>query len=89
MKVQNMTSAKGNTIANQFVIYSGKGQYFQSYNSVIVFIPNDGSKTQIDSKYWDYSVTTGRYRNQFLCESKKETQLKIDQGVYELTDLNR
>jgi hypothetical protein len=37
---------------------------------------------------WDYSVTTGKYRNIFLEETKKETQKKIDQGIYILTDLN-
>ena len=38
MKVYNLESAKGNKIANQFEIYTDKGRYFQSYNSIIVFI---------------------------------------------------
>jgi len=54
---------------------------------MIVFIPNDG-KTQLDEKYWDYSKTTGKYRNQFLGENKKETEKKIASGEYILTDLN-
>ena len=37
---------------------------------------------------WDYSVTTGKYRNIFLGEKKAETQAKIDSGEYILTDLN-
>ncbi len=45
-------------------------------------------KIFIDRNKWDYSVTTGRYRNQFLGETKKETQAKIDSGEYILTDLN-
>ena len=36
----------------------------------------------------DYSVTTGKYRNQFLGETKKETEAKIKSGEYILTDLN-
>lgn len=87
MKVENLESNKGNTIANQFEITAPEGRYFQSYRSMIAFIPNSG-KTQLDSKYWDYSKTTSKYRNQFLGEDKKTTEKKIQSGEYELTDLN-
>jgi hypothetical protein len=43
---------------------------------------------QLDRDKWDYSTTTGKYRDQFLGETKKETQAKIDSGEYILTDLN-
>ena len=42
----------------------------------------------LDKTYWNYSVTTSKYRNQFLNESTKETQAKIDSGEYKLVDLN-
>ena len=88
-KVNNMQSNRGNAIPNQFEISTPEGIYFQSYSSVIAFIPmKAGEKTQLDCNKWDYSVTTGKYRNQFLNETKKETQAKIDSGVYELADLN-
>lgn len=95
MKVQNMTSSKGNNIANQFIITGIDSddcdfETFQSYDSVIATRRTIGGEYEIklDSRYWDYSVTTGKYRNQFLGETKKETQAKIDSGVYILTDLN-
>ena len=99
MKVENMTSNRGNKVANQFVIIDhGRGalgnfterRSFQSYDSVIATITEwpDSTKTEIDSTYWDYSVTTSKYRNQFLGETKKETQAKIDSGEYILTNLN-
>jgi hypothetical protein len=92
MKVENMTSSRGKSVPNQFIVqgehYGQAGQFFQSYNSVIAFKPSNGSSVTIDSNKWDYSVTTGKYRNQFLNESKKETQKKIDSGEYILTDLN-
>lgn len=88
MKVRNMTSNNGNTIANQFILESDKGKTFQSYNSIIAFVPNNG-KTQLDQKYWNYSKTTSKYRNQFLYETTKETEAKIKSGEYELTDLNK
>jgi len=91
MKVQNMTSRAGNPIANQFIVNGDNGyEYFQSYESVIVkrCMGNKGEIVYLDRDTWDYSVTTGKYRNQFLGETKAETQKKIDSGEYILTDLN-
>ena len=85
--VTNMLSHNGNKIANQFEIRANDGLYFQSYNSVIAVIRNDG-KIELDEHYWDYSKTTGKYRNLFLNETKKETEAKIKQGVYKLVNLN-
>jgi hypothetical protein len=88
MKVKNMTSAKGNKIANQFIIVDDNNdQTFQSYNSVIAKKIHNGL-VYLDSYFWDYSVTTGKYRNQFLGEGIADTRKKIEQGVYILTDLN-
>ena len=92
MKVENMTSSKGNKVANQFIVdgehYGQEGQYFQSYDSIIAFKPANGTSITLDSKTWDYSKTTGTYRNQFLGETKKETEVKIKNGTYILTNLN-
>ena len=87
MNVQNMTSSRGNTIPNQFIIRDDKGTYFQSYRTMIAFVPLSG-KVQLDARAWDYSRTTGKYRNQFLGETKAETVKKINSGEYELVDLN-
>jgi len=86
MKVQNMTSARGNTIANQFIINDKGEEYFQSYRSIIA--KKSQGKIYLDEYFWDYSVTTGKYRNDFLGEKKIDTQRKIDSGEYILTDLN-
>jgi hypothetical protein len=88
MKVQNMTSNRSNReVANQFEIYGDNGEmYFQSYNSIIVKIVR--GKTYLDATYWDYSKTTGKYRNQFLGETRKETEAKIKDGTYQLVNLN-
>lgn len=73
------------------------GAMFQSYDSNIAFIARYcGStwkqkhiyKVYLDERFWDYSITTGKYRNQFLNETKAETQKKIDSGEYILIDLN-
>ena len=99
MKVANIEGRNG-TVKNQFIITEeGRGalgnfskrETFQSYSSVIAiktFWP-DGVKIEIDANKWDYSRTTGKYRNIFLGESKKETEKKIKAGVYILADLNR
>ena len=99
MKVTNMINTYGNKVANQFIVTGENGlgyfEIFQSYDSTIAKIQYtstrklDSAKTvKIDKNYWDYSNTTGKYRNQFLNEDKKATQKKIDSGEYILTDLN-
>lgn len=87
-KVENFTSNSGNAIANQFILTTDKGRFFQSYDSIIAFIPNDNSRIQLDINYWNYSKTTSKYRNIFLNEDKKTTERKIKEAVYILKDLN-
>jgi len=88
MKVENITSSNGNKIANQFIIYGNNSDvYFQSYKSIIVKMNDD--EVQLDQKYWNYSNTTGKYRNIFLGETIKDTRAKIKNGTYILTDLNK
>lgn len=88
MRVCNMESSRGNKIANQFIITDDNGDmFFQSYQSIIAVIRGNGS-IELDEHYWDYSTTTGKYRNLFLNENKKETQKKIDSGEYKLISLN-
>ena len=90
MKIRQIISSNGNPVANQFIINDPEFTAFQSYDSVIVKTCfEDGKRVvYLDEKYWDYSKTTGKYRNQFLGETKKETQAKIDSGEYKLADLN-
>jgi len=84
----NVTKTENfNNVKNQFIITTKDGIYLQSYNSIIAFKSKDG-KTYLDNYYWDYSKTTGRYRNMFLRETKKDTENKIKDGTYILTNLN-
>ena len=72
---------------NQYIVNTSKGAYFQSYNSLIGFEPNDGSTPTLTSK-WDYSATTLKYTKQFLgtTASKKQIQQMIDEGSIILDD---
>ncbi len=87
MRVTNMISNRsGREVANQFIVHGDNGEtYFQSYR--IIIVKKSQGKTYLDTN-WDYSVTTGKYRNQFLGESKRETEAKIKAGVYQVVDLN-
>jgi len=100
MKVRNMTNKNGRAVPNQFIIEAGgqgflgnfiKREVFQSYDSIIAIrtVWPDGTIIELDRQYWDYSKTTGKYRNQFLGETKKETQAKIKSREYVLADLNK
>ena len=90
MKVRNMINARGNTVANQFIITDDNTGvhvvYFQSYSTMIA--KRDCGQIYLDVNHWDYSVTTSKYRNQFLGEGIAETRKKIESGEYLLTDLN-
>jgi hypothetical protein len=82
-----MEGRNGRAVPNQFEIDADNGDiYFQSYDSVIAVKRN--GKIILDVTCWDYSKTTGRYRNQFLGETKKETERKIKDGTYSLEGLN-
>jgi len=89
MKVENFTSASGNKVANQFIITTKRKIIFQSYDSIIAMRSLNTNKITLDKNYWDYSVTTGKYRRQFLGEGIAETRKKIKSKEYKLADLNK
>ena len=72
-KVENIISNNGNVIPNQFIIYEDNGDItFQSYDSIICQI-RDGAlgyeKVIVFGSNWNYSTTTGKYRNKFLMDN--------------------
>lgn len=75
-------------VRNHFLISLCGNTYFQSYNSIIGMINSKG-RIFLDRATWDYSRTTGKYRNKWLGEGKRETEKKIKSGKYILTDLNK
>lgn len=86
VKVENMTSSRGNKVANQFIVQTDDAVYFQSYNTIIA--KKTCGNIYLDENAWDYSNTTGKYRNIFLGENKKDTERKIKNGEYILAKLN-
>ena len=104
MRVKNMKSYKGNYVPNQFIISRAvislpddtyTGEAFQSYDNIIALKAfeccNTGNcyRVFLDRRFWNYSRATGKYRNQFLGETKKKTDKKIKSGEYKLADLNK
>ena len=88
-KVSNFKTRSGATAANQFLISDGKFDIFQSYESIIAKRCKKTGAITLDSFYWDYSVTTGRYRNEFLNEGISDTRMRIDSKEYTLKNLNK
>ena len=87
--VENMTGHSGREITNQFIIKTKDKTIFQSYSSIIAVVDYKKDKTYLDKNEWDYSKTTGKYRNMFLNENITETRKKIKSGEYKLVDLNK
>ena len=85
---QLISRSSGNPVSNQFEILTDKGYFFQSYGSIIYFKCSKTGKQYLDFNTWDYSRTTGKYRNQVLNEGIRETRQKIENGCYILAHLN-
>lgn len=76
MKIENMTSNRGNKIANQFKLYYNDFVAFQSYETLISVydVKNDTMYTNQDF----YSSTTSKYRNLFNKEFKPLSIIQVD-----------
>ncbi len=88
INVENIQNTRGNKIPNQFILQTNDGLYFQSYQTVIAFVPAISGRPILLDPKWNCSRTTSKYRTIFLDESTKETQKKIDSGEYKIAKLN-
>lgn len=89
MKVSNLTSDKGNKVANQFEIEHNGVRYFQSYNVIVAKIEN--RVVTLDSVYWDYSKTTKKYLVKFLwpiVNNFQQVRKYVQDGVFAIDCLN-
>ena len=66
MKIENMTSNKGNKVPNQFKLYYNNFVAFQSYNTLISVYDCKNDTMYTDKDF--YSNTTSKYRNLFSDE---------------------
>ena len=88
--VDNMVSLKtGYTrVANQFIIYGDKGRAFQSYNTIVAVICNNGNIYL--TKDYNCSTTTSKYCNRFLgFLSPKERDTKIKNGKIKIIEISK
>ena len=63
MKIENMTSTKGNKAPNQFKLYYNNFVAFQSYKTIISVYDIKNNTMYTDKDF--YSMTTSKYRNLF------------------------
>lgn len=87
--VENMVSHNNgyNRVANQYIIYGTKGRAFQSYNTIIAVITDDGDIYL--SKDYNYSTTTSKYCNDFLKMTSKERDAEIKNGKIKIIEINK
>lgn len=71
-KVENIEGNSGEVVKNQFIIRTADAVIFQSYSSIIAVWQDRKLTLGCD---WDYSTTTGKYRNMFINEF---TTLRVD-----------
>ena len=94
VSVRPMTSRGGNDLANQLIMSDPHGETFVSYGSKIAYRSHKqfgkrGEEIILDEYYWDYSRTTGKYRNEFLGFGVDECRRRIKEGLIVLKNLNR
>ena len=66
MKIENITSTRGNKVPNQFKLYYNNFVAFQSYNTLISVYDCKNDTMYTDKDF--YSNTTSKYRNLFNSE---------------------
>lgn len=76
MKIENMTSARGNKIANQFKLIYNNFVAFQSYETLISVYDCKNDTMYTDKEF--YSTTTSKYRNLFNKEYQPLSIIKVD-----------
>lgn len=87
-RVENMRSSNGKKVANQFIIHATHGRYFQSYDTVVAYIPCGEDKIALDHDY-EYSRTTMKYLGMFLGHNIAETRKRVNDGRYLVVSLNK
>lgn len=76
MKIENMTSNRGNKIANQFKLYYNNYVAFQSYQTLISVYDIENDTMYTDKDF--YSTTTSKYRNLFDDEFSPLAIIQVD-----------
>jgi hypothetical protein len=74
-----MRTKRGFPAKDQKIITTPKGQYLQSYNSLVAFIGNDGA-VKVGPDH-DYSATTNFYVGRFLGIGLPERRERIAAGT--------
>ena len=81
------------TRGNQIIIEDPIGYTFSSYGTHIAYKSKakfkGGHQIILDEYYWNYSRTTGKYRNEFLGFNVHECRDRIADGSITLKNLNK
>lgn len=80
IKVEQMTNYKDNPVKNQFIIRIKGCIIFQSYDSKIAAVDYDKNEIILFPD-WNYSTTTGKYRNIFFSEYTHFNQLSSKESI--------
>ena len=65
IRISQLINDRNNGATNQFVVETDKGKYFQSYDTIIAFVPNNSDDIVL-SEDWEYSKTTSKHLYIFL-----------------------
>lgn len=81
-KVIPVKSTAGNFLKNQYIIQTEKGEFFQSYNKVIAFMPKYGiACTIVDLEKMKFSKSTQNQTENFLAMNLQQVEHLISTGL--------
>lgn len=86
LKVIPVRNEFGNVVKNQYTYWDGQDFVFQSYDDIVVRQTPD--QIYLDQNAYNASVTTRKYRNQFLNMTDAEVSEAIQTNDLVLMDLN-
>jgi hypothetical protein len=72
---------------NQYEITTPKKRIYKCYSTIIV--KQENGITYLDVNNWNLHRTISKFRAIFLGERTRDTEKKINEGIYQLKNLNR
>ncbi len=80
-----MTSSQKNLVANQFIVTTEDGVYFQSYNDVVAY--KDNQNIIYVAEEFNASPTTIKYLSLFLEMDRDKVEFQIKNKIFKIVDL--
>lgn len=84
--IEYMMHDSGRPAWAHIIVDTPEGRLLECYGNPVALKQYRGSVV-LDSRFWDYSVTTHKFRGRFLGENTATTRRKLERGEYRTANL--